>query len=1320
MSRRAGSRARRYRGRRRLVAAVPGVAALVALAGLLIGVPMLLVALQANPLPDHLPSLHELIDRSRQALTGPDDGTVLLATVRTVAWGSWMVFAVSVAVEAVAAAAGRTVPAIRGLAGVQRPAAYLVAVIAATAASPAISAAAAPTPATQLGAQAAADGPAVPAGMGTGFGSPAGDGPFRPSPRTATPVPGSDRVGGVAGFGRLELTGPAGGPGWRSSARPSARGLPVAEVGRYDSLWRLAERHLGDGRRWTEIYRLNTARTQPDGGRLTDPDHVEPGWTLVLPADARGASRDGTGDAGTDPHRHKGNAVGAVVVHRGDTLSGLAARHLGTPGATQALFDANVGRIQPDGDRLTDPDLLRPGWRLTLPTRPATPEPRPAPGEPPPSSPRHPPPPTPAPGRSAPASPTPARPTPASSAPANSTASTSSPGSSPSGRSSSIPGPGGERADRSPGGWVQLPSGSILGLGLITVIAGLLELLRRRRRQHRIPGDPSTPSPDSEPFTPRPASGAAAAEDAWMTVRRQLAHPAEDTDDPDDEISASDGGDGGDGDLDGDDGDDDGYFAHPATATEADPADEPASRSRSPDPASRLRVSIPEPAPDTSGEGRWGDGMSAGRWVAGARGVSPGLFPAPSLLGLIGPPAAAPIARCAWAGGIGLIGPGATGAARAIAARLLTATGPMGAQLITTEAAVADLLPADAVEAFAATPGVTVFRTLREAVSGCESELLARARWLLDREDLAAHRDDPAAVPVPAVLLMAHAPADTPADAPLTAHTDAVLQLGAPRELGAVLLGRWPRATVTVAADGTVSQSPASRPHAQASGPTETQSGRAELLTAADAADLLADLLPPLRDALDLLDPTNLLPPLEPAGPPALPSRRAGSPRERASAVVAGVAVDGAGAGEVPSEGRPADGQVLEIAVFGRVRLLAARDGREVTGVRAKVRSLLALLAVHPDGLTSDQVGEALWPEAPPDRVPGRLSATLALTRRLLRDTVRAAAADETGTSPADDPTWVVEDAGADRLDLVPLVDGRYRLHPTVLASDYQRFTAALTAAGQARRAGDDAAHRAALRVVAELYRSSHGEVLGGIDYSWATPVRERLRRQATDALATLATLLTPSATNNPTTDGDRARSDGADSDNPPVGQRPRLHTGPDQDTARASRPASPTEAAVDTGPAGAEQPEASEEAAADEDDPVATGDVVATADVATRADLVTAAETLEALEAAIDVDPYNEELYRQVMRLHAAAGRREDVYQTLRLLEARLLDIDTEPEATTSALVKQLLSSRSGPVRGRQRDRTGPTRTGPTLTGPTRRAPDPPTADRAPGRKGQ
>jgi Bacterial transcriptional activator domain len=56
----------------------------------------------------------------------------------------------------------------------------------------------------------------------------------------------------------------------------------------YDSLWEIAERHLGDGRRYKEIYELNKDRIQPDGQKLTDASLIRPGWILEMPADATG------------------------------------------------------------------------------------------------------------------------------------------------------------------------------------------------------------------------------------------------------------------------------------------------------------------------------------------------------------------------------------------------------------------------------------------------------------------------------------------------------------------------------------------------------------------------------------------------------------------------------------------------------------------------------------------------------------------------------------------------------------------------------------------------------------------------------------------------------------------------------------------------------------------------------------------------------------------------------------------------------------------------------------------------------------------------
>jgi hypothetical protein len=54
----------------------------------------------------------------------------------------------------------------------------------------------------------------------------------------------------------------------------------------HDTLWDIAERHLGDGLRWREIYALNENRLMPDGQRLTKASLIHPGWILRLPADA--------------------------------------------------------------------------------------------------------------------------------------------------------------------------------------------------------------------------------------------------------------------------------------------------------------------------------------------------------------------------------------------------------------------------------------------------------------------------------------------------------------------------------------------------------------------------------------------------------------------------------------------------------------------------------------------------------------------------------------------------------------------------------------------------------------------------------------------------------------------------------------------------------------------------------------------------------------------------------------------------------------------------------------------------------------------------
>lgn len=55
----------------------------------------------------------------------------------------------------------------------------------------------------------------------------------------------------------------------------------------HESLWEIADRCLGNGRRYMEIYELNRNKEQPDGSRLRIADLIRPGWVLDMPDDAR-------------------------------------------------------------------------------------------------------------------------------------------------------------------------------------------------------------------------------------------------------------------------------------------------------------------------------------------------------------------------------------------------------------------------------------------------------------------------------------------------------------------------------------------------------------------------------------------------------------------------------------------------------------------------------------------------------------------------------------------------------------------------------------------------------------------------------------------------------------------------------------------------------------------------------------------------------------------------------------------------------------------------------------------------------------------------
>ncbi|WP_199550355.1 BTAD domain-containing putative transcriptional regulator [Streptomyces sp. N35] len=54
-----------------------------------------------------------------------------------------------------------------------------------------------------------------------------------------------------------------------------------------DTLWDIAAVHMDDALKWPRIYALSKDRIQDDGGRLTDPDLIRPGWQLTIPVPAQ-------------------------------------------------------------------------------------------------------------------------------------------------------------------------------------------------------------------------------------------------------------------------------------------------------------------------------------------------------------------------------------------------------------------------------------------------------------------------------------------------------------------------------------------------------------------------------------------------------------------------------------------------------------------------------------------------------------------------------------------------------------------------------------------------------------------------------------------------------------------------------------------------------------------------------------------------------------------------------------------------------------------------------------------------------------------------
>ncbi|WP_194891690.1 bacterial transcriptional activator domain-containing protein [Catenulispora pinisilvae] len=325
-------------GRRRSFGdVIGGLAALILLAALVVGVPLALAALIGWPLPHKMPDA-----RFFNSTINASTFTNILAVL---VWIAWAQFTACVVVEVVATIRGIGMPGHVPLSGgSQVLARRLVAAVLLITASTASFA----------------------PGLST-FGQHSSD-PPRPTISVSAGVHVDATIGDVARTADSAShpeapipTQPTPGVGARVSGATKFYRVVPPQGRHHDSLWEIAQRHLGDGRRYQEIYELNKDKVQPDGSKLTKASLIRPGWILEMPADAHGGDLVEEPSASTAPATPPATAPATAPNARTESTLTQVAQSLSAIATT-----AGTGVADGAGQQVLDSSATQPLTPISL------------------------------------------------------------------------------------------------------------------------------------------------------------------------------------------------------------------------------------------------------------------------------------------------------------------------------------------------------------------------------------------------------------------------------------------------------------------------------------------------------------------------------------------------------------------------------------------------------------------------------------------------------------------------------------------------------------------------------------------------------------------------------------------------------------------------------------------------------------------------------------------------------------------------------------------------------------------------------------------